>query len=61
MDVICTWYHSEPRLIRTKPGEGISHSLCEECRERFNKEVEDYVEKLRKHGAQAEEPALSCR
>jgi len=61
MNVICNWYHKDERLIRVKPGEGISHSLCAECRQRFEKEVDHYVERLRKHSAKTEESVVSGR
>jgi len=38
MQLICNWYHDEIRILGEAPGEGVSHCLCDECREKLRAE-----------------------
>ena len=38
MQLICNWYHAEIRILGEEPGEGVSHRLCDECREQLRAE-----------------------
>lgn len=38
MLLVCNWYHDEMRVLGELPGEGISHRLCDECREKLKAE-----------------------
>jgi hypothetical protein len=38
MLLICNWFHDEVRILGEGPGEGTSHRLCDECREKLRAE-----------------------
>ena len=57
----CTMYHRNQRKAITEPKSGIRGFLCPECRARLEKEVDEYVERLRKHSAKTEESVVSGR
>jgi len=56
-----TMYHRNQRKVITEPKSGIRCFLCPECRARLEKEVDEYVERLRKHSAKTEESVVSGR
>lgn len=38
MLLVCQWFHEEMRILGEEPGDGISHRLCDECREKLRAE-----------------------
>lgn len=38
MLLVCNWFHDEVRILGEIPGEGTSHKLCDECREKLRAE-----------------------
>ena len=44
---VCNWFHDEVRILGEEPGEGISHRLCPECRDRLKAESEAVIASAR--------------
>jgi hypothetical protein len=62
MLVYCDMYHEEIRLLGHEEGpEKVIRRLCPECRQRMEKIVDDYVERLTRRNDKADELAISCR
>jgi len=45
--LICCWYHDEIRILGEEPGEGVSHRLCDECRQKLRAESASLIDAAR--------------
>lgn len=45
MLIVCSWYH-EKKIIGEEPGPGEKHRFCPECKERFQRESDEYIRTL---------------